>query len=282
MLFDYLKTNNIKTIWTLHDCWSYTGYCAYYDYNNCHNWQNDSCKQCKYRNVYPYRLFSHAHKNFIIKQQCYENFDIELITCSNWLKNEVQKSILKEKRCTVIHNTIDTSNFYYQENNLRQLYQLENKFIIIGVANFWTIQKGFNEFIKLASKLPAKYQIVMIGLNKNQLKKIPNNILGIERTNIDTLRQWYSCADIFLNCTSEDNYPTVNLEAKACGLPIITYNTGGSVESVGKFDHIVNKYALGEVISLLEQNNFKRETIKASNDMCQRYLEKYLEIFKSL
>lgn len=278
MLFSYIKQHNIKTIWTLHDCWSYTGYCAYYDYNQCDNWHTKNCKKCKYHNVYPYRILSHSYKNLDIKKACYDNLNIDLITCSKWLKEEVSKSILQDKKCTVINNTIDTTNFYYQENDFRKKYNLENKFIILGVANYWTVQKGFNEFLKLANKLSDKYQIVMIGLNKKQMKKMPNNILGIERTDIDTLRKWYSCADVFLNCTLEDNYPTVNLEAKTCGLPIITYNTGGSIEIIGPQDHIVDKYDIDEIISLLETKTFNRNTFKKDNDMCQEYLNYYSSI----
>mgnify|MGYP000231854880 FL=1 len=44
-LFKYLRTCGKKIIWTLHDCWSFTGHCVYFDYIVCDKWKN-GCFYC--------------------------------------------------------------------------------------------------------------------------------------------------------------------------------------------------------------------------------------------
>lgn len=280
MLFDYLKRSNKKIIWTLHDCWEYTGYCAYYDYNECFEWKENRCINCKYRNTYPYRIFTHSKKNYLIKEKCYENLDMTLVSCSKWLDGEISKSMLKDKKHIVINNSVNLDSFYLEENDYKDKYHLNNKTVLLAVANVWTKQKGLEEIIKLSNMLDDKFAIVMIGLNKKQLEKIPKNIIGFNRVGIDELRRWYSCADVFLNFTLEDNYPTVNLEAKACGLPIISYKTGGSVEILDNNDYIVEKYDLESVVKILKASSFEKNVIKTNNNMNEEYLELYKKLLK--
>ena len=278
MLFNYLKRSNKKIIWTLHDCWEYTGYCAYYDYNECHEWLNNKCKNCKYRNTYPYRILSHSKRNYEIKEKCYKDLDVALVSCSKWLDNEISKSMLKDKKHIVINNSIDLSHFYPEDSGLRTKYHLENKKIILCVANVWTKPKGFEEIMKLSNMLDDKFSIVMIGLNNKQLEKLPKNIIGITRLGIDDLRRWYSIADVFLNCTLEDNYPTVNLEAKACGLPIITYNTGGSPEMIGDNGYVVERYDLKRIVDILNNEKLIKKVEVFNSDMAKAYLKLYNNI----
>ena len=275
MLFAYLKQSGKKVIWTLHDCWEYTGYCAYYDYNECFEWEKHECKKCRYRNTYPYRLFSHARKNYLIKKACYENLDMVLVSCSRWLDGEVSKSMLKDKKHIVINNSVNLDNFYQEDSEYKERYNLRGKIILLAAANVWTKQKGMEELIKLAHMLDNDYQLVILGLNDKQKQSLPNNILGFKRVDIDELRKWYSCADVFLNFTLEDNYPTVNLEAKACGLPIITYRTGGSVEMLSDNDYIVEKYDLNSVIKILKDATFRKQVYKVNNSMENDYLSLY-------
>ena len=147
------------------------------------------------------------------------------------------------------------------------------------MSSIWTNRKGFTEYIKLAATLCDNYRLVMIGLDKKQIKKLPNNIIGIERTNsVDELRKWYSSSDIFLNLTLEDTYPTVNLEARACGLPIITYNTGGSPETIGNNGYVVEKYDLQGIHELLNNEKFDKFSETKENRMCVNYIDLYREL----
>ena len=275
ILFNYLKESHRKVIWTLHDCWQYTGYCAYYDYNECYEWENNKCEKCKYRNTYPYRLFSHSKQNFEIKAKCYDGLDMVLVSCSKWLDGEVSKSMLKDKKHIVINNSVDLSKFYYEPSDIKNRYGISEKKVILAVANVWTVQKGFNEYNKLARILDDEYVIVMVGLNDKQLNQIDKKIVGIKRVDINELRHWYSNSYVYLNCTLEDNYPTVNLEAKACGLPVITYRTGGSTEMVGTNGYVVDRYALDQVVDILNTKELVKKVEVNENDMCEEYLKLY-------
>lgn len=278
ILFQYLKKSNLKVVWTLHDCWAFTGYCAYYDYNECDGWKS-GCQQCKYKNTYPYRLlFSRSHKNLKLKKALLEKMNLTLVVPSNWLKSQVEESILKQHVCKVIHNDVKLDEFYFEQNDYRTLYHLENKKILLFVANVWTNPKGYQEVLKFSKRIDSRYQIVMVGLNQKQLKKLPGNILGIQRCQIQELRKWYSTADVMINFTLEDNYPTVNLEAKACGLPIITYRTGGSIEMVEGFGEVVDRYDQEKVLELLETMDFSKKEVKSENHMLEQYYELYKEL----
>ena len=156
-----------------------------------------------------------------------------LVSPSHWLAGLVKQSFLAKYPIEVIHNGIDRNIFKPTPSNLRERFGLMNKKIVLGVANVWSERKGFNDMLKLADLLPTEYQIVMVGVSKKQKDKLPQNILGIIRTDSpQELAQWYTTADVFVNPTYEDNFPTVNLEAQACGTPVVTYDSGGSPECV--------------------------------------------------
>lgn len=250
MLFEWIKTRpQMEVKWTLHDCWAFTGHCAYFDMAKCYKWKEE-CKDCPQKTAYPASfVFSNCNDNFNRKKQAFTGVkNMTLITPSNWLADLVKESFLKEYPVEVVHNTIDTNIFKPTPSDFRERYGLENKKIILGVASVWEPRKGLKDFIELSKKLDDNYQIVLVGLSDKQLKEIPNNIIGIKRTNGQKeLAEIYTAADVFLNTTYEDNYPTVNLEARACGIPIITYNTGGSPEAAGEDAIVVDVGAVATV-----------------------------------
>lgn len=234
ILFNYLKEHpEIKKIWTLHDCWSYTGHCAYYTYAKCDKWQTCCNGNCSNKKEYPQTFFSNIKSNFYTKKEIFCGVEnMILITPSKWLKNEVEKSYLKDYPIEVINNGVDTNVFKPTPSNIKQQYGIENKKVILGVASVWDKRKGLDTFIELSKELDDQYQIALIGLNKKQKEQLPKNIIGISRTeNVQELVKWYSASYAYFNPTLEDNYPTTNLESIACGTPVITFNTGGSPES---------------------------------------------------
>lgn len=163
-----------------------------------------------------------------------------IVTPSNWLAGMVRSSFLKEYPIKVIHNGIDLSVFRPTYGNFRERYGLQKKKIILGVASVWDERKGFDDFIKLSALINDQMRIVLVGVNKKQINSLPQNIIGIERTNnVTELAEIYTAADVFVNPTYEDNYPTVNLEAQACGTPVVTYNTGGCPEGVASGGGII-------------------------------------------
>ena len=251
LLFDYLRTSGKKIFWTLHDCWSFTGHCAYFDFAGCDKWKN-GCYDCPQKKSYPASMLRDNSKgNFEAKRKLFTGIpDLTLVTPSQWLADLVKESFMKEYPVEVVHNTINTEIFKPTPSDFRKKYGLEDKKVILGVASVWDERKGLRDFLKLAELLDDQYRIVLVGLSQNQVSALPENILGITRTNnAAELAGIYSAADVFVNTTCEENYPTVNLEARACGTRIVSYDTGGCKETLGENDVLVPK---GDVQALLE------------------------------
>lgn len=235
VLFDWIKSRpEMEVKWTLHDCWTFTGHCAYFTAARCDQWKT-GCRHCVQKTAYPssYGL-SLSASNYEKKKKAFTGVKkMTIITPSKWLADLVKESFLKEYPVEVVHNHIDLNVFKPTESDFREKNGLTDKKIVLGVASIWDARKGLDDFVALIDKLPKEYQIVVVGVTKKQKEKLPEEILAITRTNnVQELAAIYTAADVFVNTTYEDNYPTVNLEAQACGTPVITYATGGSVESV--------------------------------------------------
>ena len=256
ILFEYLITQKIKVRWTLHDCWAFTGHCSHYDYIQCEKWKT-GCYTCKQKKEYPKSLIlDNSKKNYGLKKELFSKLShCEIIVPSNWLKGEVEKSFLKKYSVTLRYNSVDSKVFNGKRGSFRNLYKLEDKFVILGVASVWTERKGLKYFFDLGLKLDDRYQIVLVGLNKKQLKQLPKGIIGIERTeNITQLAEIYAESDVFFNPTLEDNYPTTNLEAVASNISVITFNSGGSPETLEGYSkgYVVEKADMKRVLDIID------------------------------
>ena len=275
LLFAYLKEAGIPVVWTLHDCWPYTGHCAFYDYTGCDGWKT-GCRSCReYRKTYPYALFKNSTaRNYERKKQAFTGVpDLTIVVPSRWLAGEVKKSFLKDYPVRVIPNGIDQNVFRPTDRGLRKKLGLENSFVILGVANVWERRKGLSYFLELSKKLPKECRIILIGLSKKQLKGLPANVTGLLRTSsAEELAEYYSMADVFVNATLEDNFPTTNLEALSCGTPVITFDTGGRPESLD--DSCGRVVARGEGQALLQAILEEKQEPRRSED-CLRRAEKY-------
>ena len=280
VLFNYLKQHpEIKKIWTLHDCWSFTGHCAHYTYVKCDKWQTCCNGKCPNKKEYPKTIISNVNKNFIKKKQLFTNIDnMILVTPSQWLKREVEKSFMNQYETIVINNGVDTNIFKPTKSDIKKQYGIEDKKVILGVASVWNKLKGLDVFIELSKHLNDEYQIVLIGLNKKQLKQLPKNIIGITKTeNVYELVKWYSASYVYFNPTLEDTYPTTNLESIACGTSVITFNTGGSPESAFANNlNIIFSHNIDEIldkIKLIDQ--FVLDEHVDYNEMLKKYCEVY-------
>ncbi len=256
LLFAYLKQKpKIKVIWTLHDCWPFTGHCSHFDFCGCEKWKTQ-CFSCPQKNTYPASNgLDNSKSNYQRKKLAFTGvMDLTIVTPSRWLADLVKQSYLKDYPVQVVNNGIDMLVFQPRQSNFRAKHNLSDKFLILGAASIWSPRKGFDDFISLANMLPDNYHLVMVGLTPEKIKTLPNNIIGIHRTDNPTeLAEIYSAADVFFNPTYEDNYPTVNLEAIACGTPVITYNTGGSPESVStEYGFVVAKGDVKAVVELVK------------------------------
>ena len=251
LLFAWIKTRpNMEVRWTLHDCWAFTGHCSYFTMVKCEQWKSH-CSYCVQKKRYP---------SSILRDNCKENFDrkraaftgvknMTLITPSQWLADLVKQSFLKEYPVEVRYNIIDTNAFKPTPSDFRERYELLDKKIALGVASVWDERKGLPDLLKLAELLDDNWRIVIVGLNKKQLTALPENVIGIERTNsTKELAEIYSAANVFVNPTYEDNFPTVILEAEVCGTRVVTYDTGGCREGVKREDSVI--VAVGNVEAL--------------------------------
>lgn len=233
ILFDFLRRYRKPVIWTMHDCWAFTGHCAYYEGVMCDGWLN-GCNSCKSSYVYPKAYTSRkTSDNYERKEKAFIIPKLRIVTPSHWLQKQLSQSFFKNVPCRVINNGIDLDIFRIVESDVKERLGILGKKMILGVANVWTKFKGLDDFIALSEQTDSEYVVCMIGLSKKQLKALPDHIIGIERTeSLEILVKYYSAADVFVNLTYEDTFPTVNIEALACGTPIITYRTGGSAEMI--------------------------------------------------
>lgn len=288
LLFAYLKKAGKPVVWTLHDCWPYTGHCAFYDYTACGGWKM-GCREChEYRRTYPYALFrNNTAGNYERKRAAFTKVpDLTVVAPSRWLAGEVKQSFLREYPVQVIPNGIDRAQFQPTESSLRQKLALNGKFVILGVANVWERRKGLPFFLKMAEKLPESFRIILIGLSEKQIKTLPEHVIGFKRTSsVRELAEYYSMADVFVNATLEDNFPTTNLEALACGTPVITFRTGGSPESLnescgrvvpkGDADALLRAVFQEKAEPKRQQDCLKRAEQYDKYDRFQEYVELY-------
>jgi putative colanic acid biosynthesis glycosyltransferase len=235
ILFAYLKKVNKPIVWTLHDCWPFTGHCSYFSFVQCNKWKIQ-CHHCPLCKRYPESFFiDNSYSNFNKKKELFNGLkNMVLVTPSQWLKNLVQQSFLSTYPVKVIHNGIDLTKFVPTQNEaFKNKIGAQHKNIILGIASIWDRRKGLNDFLKLATILNNTDVIVLVGLPNDIIKTLPTNIIGMARTeSMDELVALYSMATVFINPTWVDNFPTTNIEALATGTPVITYNTGGSIEAI--------------------------------------------------
>jgi putative colanic acid biosynthesis glycosyltransferase len=235
LLFDFIRTLSIPVIWTLYDCWAFTGHCTYFDSVGCEKWKT-GCYECPQKSDYPGSLLlDNSKNNFLKKKKILKSIkNLFLVTHSEWLLSLVKESFLKDYSVVKVNNGVNISIFKptYLAAVLKK-YNVDGIKYVLGVANIWNKRKGLDDFLKLSLIIGSNTKVVLVGLKREQIKGLPHNIIGIPHTdNIQELATLYSHADVFINPTWEDNFPTTNLEALACGTPVITYDTGGSPEAI--------------------------------------------------
>lgn len=286
ILFDYLKTTGSPVVWTLHDCWPFTGHCAHFEYDGCLKWKKE-CFDCQFKYVYPASFFLEcSRRNFRLKKECFTTLrSLTLVPVSDWLKDYLKDSFLREQNIVVIHNGVDINKFapivIERDDDVVEL---------LGVASNWRMRKGLPDFIQLRERLPMNCHITLIGLSKKEIRQLPPGITGIERTNsVEELVYYYNRADVLVNPTYEDNFPTINIEALACGTPVITYRTGGSPEAVSlDTGWVVEQGDVDGIAMIIKDFNDKDNDVRFQQRMACRERavnefdkdKQYLEYFK--
>ena len=225
LLFDYLRTCGKTVYWTLHDCWSFTGHCAYFDFVGCDRWKT-GCHHCPQKKNYPASmLIDNSCRNYENKKRAFTGVpNMTLFTPSQWLESRVRNSFLKEYPVEVVYNTVNTAVFKPTASDFRQKHGLEDKKIVLGVANVWEERKGLKDFVKLSTELDEQYKIVLVGLSEEQRKTLPENILALPRTGSAVeLAEIYTAADVYVNPSVEETFGLTTLEATCCGTKAIVY-----------------------------------------------------------
>ena len=271
ILFKFLQNYQGKVVWTMHDMWLATGHCACY--LDCVKWQN-GCHDCGKKNEYPKTILDNSTKNYELKKSMFTTVsNLTLIAVSNWLKDEIKKSYLKDMETVVINNGIDLNLFKPCESAFREKNNLVGKKVLLAVADRWTERKGFFDFLKLSTMLDENTKLVMVGLTEEQKNNLTANIIGITRTeNQKQLAEIYSTADLFINFTYSDNFPTVNMESLACGTPVLTYKTGGSPEMLtNETGFVVEQGCISSALKII--NNYTKTELIKNN--CIKQAKKY-------
>ena len=289
LLFEFLNKSGVKVVWTFHDCWAFTGHCFHFVTKQCMRWQS-GCYCCPMKNVLPKTFLDRSKQHYELKKLLFSsNKNLTVVPCSDWMAGFVKQSFLKDKRIEVIKNGIDLNVFQPAESDIKKN---NHKLDILAVSSVWTEDKGFNDIIRLRFLLPSEYHITMVGLSAEQRKLLPEGIRGILRTeNVQEMVKLYSDSSVLINPTYADTFPSINLEALACGTPVVTYKTGGSPETIDDKTGIVVEQgdieAMAEAIKTISKGDRsqyavdcrKRAELFFDKDKC---FEKYVRLYNQL
>lgn len=254
MLFDWLSTHDVRVVWTLHDCWAFTGHCAYFTHAKCAQWKSHCAHErpCCQTLTYPKSYSKHSvAKNFDDKKRLFNlipDSRMTIILPSHWLEGLVSESFLSKYSIEVRHNTIDMTIFKPTPSDFRERYSIGNRFMVLGVASPWTERKGLGDFVRLAAELDDGYAVVLVGLSKKQKRRLSKHIVGIERTDSqEELVQIYSAADLFVNPSCEETYGMTVAESAACGTPVAVVNGTACIEASEGAERYVLESDLGDL-----------------------------------
>lgn len=299
ILFDYLKKSGIPVVWTLHDCWAFTGHCVHYTCVNCFKWKT-GCYDCPRKNTYPNSyVFDRSRHNYLAKKKAYANMqNLTIVPVSYWLGEVTSQSMLGKYPIKVIQNGIDVNVFRPRIDaieSVREKYGLKDKYVILGVATGWSEEVGLSTFFRLRQKLSTNFAIVMVGCTPEILKQLPEGIVGISRTNnVEELAEIYTTADILFNGSYQETFGLVTAEALSCGTPVIVYNSTACPEIVtpdtgyvaeAKDEMQVLKY-------ILEDSSLSADVKVKRSAKCREYavahfdrekkFQEYLNIYNSI
>lgn len=261
LLFDWIKSRpKMQVKWMLHDCWAFTGHCAYFSMAGCEKWKT-GCHNCPEKGSYPASaLLDNSRNNYLRKKAAFTGVkDMTLVVPSKWLGDLAAHSFLGCYPVQVQHHTVDTDIFRPTPGNFREKHGLEQKKVILGVASVWEKRKGLADFYELDKLMDDNTKIVLVGLNEKQMEALPENILGISRThNARELAEIYTAADVFVNPSREETFGLTTLEALSCGTPAIVYRDTACEEVVNQYGGVAvepSPKAIAEALKALPAYN---------------------------
>lgn len=277
VLFGFLNNSSIPVVWTFHDCWPFTGHCVHFEYVNCKKWIG-GCSHCPQTHIYPKSyIIDNSKNNYELKKSLFtEHKNLTIVSLSLWMKNLLEQSFLQNHRIKIINNGINLKDFYPRPNTneIRIKHKIENKFIVLGVSGVWSLRKGFDDFIKLSAIIDSDTIIILIGLTDEQIRILPENIIGLRRTeSVEELAKYYSMANVYFSASYEESFGTTILEALACGTMPIVYNITSNSELITKdTGFIVNRGNIVDV-NLILKKIMNNNIIKEINTDCVKRAE---------
>lgn len=289
-LFRFLSRQDIPIVWTLHDCWPFTGHCAYFDYSGCERWKQE-CHHCPQQKSYPVCIgLDGSRRNHRMKQKSFSlPQNLCFVAPCEWMTGHLKRSFLGSRPVKVIVNGVNLEVFHPVQSNLRERFGLNGKKLCLAVAAEWDQRKGLSYLCDAAQRMGESYAFVVIGLSEEQIASLPSNMIGIRATaDTNELAAWYTAADCLVNPTLEDNMPMVNLEALACGTPVVVFATGGCPEAVdSSCGIVVPKGDLTELCGAIEKaasGSFAPEACeaRAHHFDCAQAFRDYLSLYKEL
>lgn len=286
LLFEYLNSSpNIKVVWTFHDCWAFTGHCFHFAQVGCDSWMRE-CGPCPLNKVYPKSIVDRSRRNFELKRELFAGCaNLTVVACSQWMSNLVRCSFLGDKSVEVLYNGVDVNVFAPVAE-----HRSSDRYHVLAVSNVWNIEKGLGDILELRGLLSEEFEITVVGLTSDQIASLPQGITGLGRVACTAdLVSLYNKADVLINTSHADTFPTVNLEALSCGTPVVTYATGGSPESVDTGTGIVvpcsDVRAMATAIVWLRDNPLVRSDCRRraleyfDKDKC---FYKYIDLYENL
>lgn len=291
LLFNYLNKIDTPVVWTLHDCWAFTGHCAHYITKGCNQWM-DKCHDCHHCNAYPKSHISRVQRNFDLKRSLFTRLNerLTIVPVSKWLSSQTKQSLFATKRIHHIYNGVDVSVF--QPTEVSKHDSIKGKFSILSVASAWSNEKGLSDFIKLRERLPDSYAIILLGLSDNQMRDLPSNIIGIRRTQSQQeLAEWYSAADVVMSLSKAETFGLTIAEAMACGTPAITYSSTALPELITSDTGVVVEQGdIDGVVAAIKEieHNGKEHYSEACRKRAEEHFDKdkcfeqYIELYNEL
>lgn len=290
LLFSWFRRNKTKLVWTFHDCWAFTAYCPHYSMAACGKWRTQ-CSGCTQRREYSW-FFDRSAALFEKKKRLFSGLDLTIVAPSQWLAEQVRESFMGTYPVRVIYNGIDLDVFRPVPSDFRKDHNIpDHKKIVLAVAFDWDPRKGLDVLIELARQLDrARYQIVMVGTNDAVDAQLPPEILSIHRTQDQAgLARIYTAADVFVNPTREEVLGLTNIEANACGTPVVTFRTGGSPECIDVSSGVVveqgdTRQMLRKIRWICEENPFDGAACRARAKRFakEERFKEYLELYESI
>lgn len=249
ILFRYLSTVDIPVVWTLHDCWAFTGHCAWPIHGHCDRFQEQCCHCPLQSKGYPKSfLLDRSRSNFKLKKRYFRSLqDLHLVTVSRWLEQQVRLSFMQDMDIRTIYNGLDTEVF--RPSGTPPTSVTDGHPLVLGVCNAWYDWKGLDDMAALREILPDDYEVMVVGVNEDQMHRLPEGITCIRRTDsVSQLAEIYSQADVFVNPSKVESFGMTTAEALSCGTPSIVYDTSACPEVV---DNLTGRVVpLGDVNAL--------------------------------